>query len=72
MPTKKDKLSNLVFRPDAIKGNPDDLVNISWSYNAKKGKVGRHKPLAVKEDQSNEEIIHALEIVVSYTKSLAK
>ena len=28
---KSDKLQNLVSRPDdVIKGNPDDLVNISW------------------------------------------
>jgi prevent-host-death family protein len=26
----KDKLKNLTFKSDAIKGNPDDLVNISW------------------------------------------
>lgn len=27
---KKDKLSNLTFKPNVIQGNPDDLVNISW------------------------------------------
>jgi prevent-host-death family protein len=27
---QKDKLENLTFKPDAIQGNPDDLVNISW------------------------------------------
>jgi prevent-host-death family protein len=27
---KQDKLKNLTFKPDAIQGNPDDLVNISW------------------------------------------
>jgi len=27
---KVDKLQNLVSRPNVIKGNPDDLVNISW------------------------------------------
>ncbi|MGK7892481.1 MAG: type II toxin-antitoxin system Phd/YefM family antitoxin [Microcystaceae cyanobacterium] len=27
---KRDKLQNLVFKPDIIEGNPDDLVNISW------------------------------------------
>ena len=31
MPVEKvDKLQNLVSRPNVIKGNPDDLVNISW------------------------------------------
>jgi hypothetical protein len=25
-----DKLQNLVFRPDAIQGDPDELVEISW------------------------------------------
>ncbi|MBN2010912.1 type II toxin-antitoxin system Phd/YefM family antitoxin [candidate division KSB1 bacterium] len=31
MPVDKvDKLQNLVSRPHAIKGNPDDLVNIHW------------------------------------------
>ena len=31
MPAKKvDKLQNLVSRPYVIKGNPDDLVDISW------------------------------------------
>ncbi len=30
-PVKKtDKLQNLVYRPDIIKGNPDDLVDIKW------------------------------------------
>lgn len=27
---KQDKLQNLTFKFDAIQGNPDDLVNISW------------------------------------------
>jgi hypothetical protein len=27
---KVDKLKNLVLRPDAIQGDPDDLVEISW------------------------------------------
>jgi len=27
---KADKLQNLVSRPNVIKGNPDDLVSISW------------------------------------------
>ena len=27
---KANKLQNLVSRPNAIKGNPDDLVGISW------------------------------------------
>ncbi|BAB73881.1 type II toxin-antitoxin system Phd/YefM family antitoxin [Anabaena sp. FACHB-709] len=27
---KTDKLKNLIFKPDVIQGNPDDLVNISW------------------------------------------
>ncbi|MEH2090618.1 MULTISPECIES: type II toxin-antitoxin system Phd/YefM family antitoxin [unclassified Nostoc] len=27
---KQDKLQNLTFKSDAIQGNPDDLVNISW------------------------------------------
>jgi len=27
---KTDKLQNLVSRPNVIKGDPDDLVNISW------------------------------------------
>ncbi len=27
---KTDKLQNLVSRPHVIKGNPNDLVNISW------------------------------------------
>lgn len=26
----RNKLQNLVFRPNVIKGNPDDLVEISW------------------------------------------
>ena len=28
--TKVNKLQNLVSRPNVIKGNPDDLVDISW------------------------------------------
>ena len=27
---KANKLQNLVSRPNVIKGNPDDLVGISW------------------------------------------
>ena len=27
---KTNKLQNLVSRPNVIKGNPDDLVGISW------------------------------------------
>ena len=27
---KRDKLQNLIPRPNVIKGDPDDLVNISW------------------------------------------
>ena len=27
---KADKLQNLVSRPNVIKGNPNDLINISW------------------------------------------
>ena len=27
---KSNKLQNLVSRPNVIKGNPDDLVSISW------------------------------------------
>jgi prevent-host-death family protein len=27
---KTDKLKNLVSRPEVIKGNPDDLVEITW------------------------------------------
>jgi prevent-host-death family protein len=27
---KANKLQNLVSRPNVIKGNPDDLVDISW------------------------------------------
>ena len=27
---KVDKLQNLVSRPNVIKGNPDELVEISW------------------------------------------
>ncbi|MFQ5628597.1 MAG: type II toxin-antitoxin system Phd/YefM family antitoxin [bacterium] len=31
IPVKKaDKLQNLISRPHVIKGDPDDLVNISW------------------------------------------
>lgn len=31
VPVKKtDKLQNLVSRPDAIKGDPEELVSISW------------------------------------------
>lgn len=28
-----DKLQNLVYRPDAIKGDPEDIVHIEWEYN---------------------------------------
>ena len=31
---KVDKLKNLIPRPDAIQGNPDDLVEISWTDEA--------------------------------------
>lgn len=27
---KPDKLQNLVYRPDVIKGDPEDLVSLSW------------------------------------------
>lgn len=27
---KVDKLQNLISRPEVIKGDPDDLVNIRW------------------------------------------
>ncbi len=27
---KKDKFKNLISRPSAVKGNPDDLADISW------------------------------------------
>ncbi len=27
---KSNKLQNLISRPDVIKGNPDELVSISW------------------------------------------
>jgi hypothetical protein len=27
---KKSKLQNLIYRPQIIKGNPDDLVAIKW------------------------------------------
>jgi prevent-host-death family protein len=27
---RKNKLQNLVPRPDVINGNPDDIVDISW------------------------------------------
>ena len=31
MPAEKaNKLQNLISRPNVIKGNPDDLVGISW------------------------------------------
>lgn len=29
---KVDKLQNLVYRPNAIKGDPEDLVHIEWEY----------------------------------------
>lgn len=28
--SKSNKLENLVSRPDAIRGDPEDLVDISW------------------------------------------
>ena len=31
---KSNKLQNLVSRPNVIRGNPDDLVNISWEKEA--------------------------------------
>ena len=35
MPVDKvNKLQNLVSRPNVIKGNPDDLVGISWEKEA--------------------------------------
>jgi hypothetical protein len=27
---KSNKLKNLISRPDVIKGNPDELVSLSW------------------------------------------
>ena len=27
---KTDKLKNLISRPNIIKGNPDDLIDIRW------------------------------------------
>ena len=27
---ENDKLQNLIFKPDVVQGNPDDLVNINW------------------------------------------
>jgi len=30
---KVDKLQNLVYRSDAIYGDPEDLVHIEWEYN---------------------------------------
>lgn len=30
---KEDKLQNLIYRPNAIKGDPEDLVHIEWEYN---------------------------------------
>ena len=30
---KVDKLANLIYRPDFIKGDPEDLVEIDWEYN---------------------------------------
>lgn len=34
MPVKPvDKLQNLVYRPNAIKGDPEDLVHIEWEHN---------------------------------------
>lgn len=36
MPVDKvNKLENLVSRPQVIKGNPDDLVEISWEKEVK-------------------------------------
>lgn len=29
---KMDKLQNLVYRPNAIKGDPEELVHIEWEY----------------------------------------
>lgn len=29
---KVDKLQNLVYRSNAIKGDPEDLVHIEWEY----------------------------------------
>lgn len=30
MPEKRHKLHNLVHRPDVIRGDPEELVTISW------------------------------------------
>ncbi len=32
---KSSKLQNLISRPDVIKGDPDDLVDISWEREVK-------------------------------------
>lgn len=28
-----DKFANLVYKPDVINGNPEDIVHIEWGYN---------------------------------------
>lgn len=28
-----DKFADMVFRPDVINGDPEDLVHIDWEYN---------------------------------------
>ena len=28
-----DKFANMVFRPDVVNGDPEDLVHIEWEYN---------------------------------------
>lgn len=28
-----DKFANMVYRPDVINGDPEDLVHIEWDYN---------------------------------------
>lgn len=28
-----DKLRNLVYRPEVIPGNPDDLIDLAWEFN---------------------------------------
>ncbi|MBD2604189.1 type II toxin-antitoxin system Phd/YefM family antitoxin [Scytonema hofmannii FACHB-248] len=35
VPVETDKLKNLTFKPNAIQGNPDDLVNITWEQEIK-------------------------------------
>lgn len=28
-----DKFADMVFQPDVINGNPEDLIHIEWEYN---------------------------------------